>query len=175
VVHRELRDWLEEARDLHPHAFSSHRRVLECGSMDINGSPRPFFEGCEYVGVDWRDGPGVDVVSLAHEFEGGPFDTVISTEMLEHDPYWRLSVQRMIDLLAPHGTLIISAAGPGRTEHRRDESPGGDYYANVEPLRLLIQIMTHGDFRQVWLVQNEQHHDVYLLCDWKYGGEAEKC
>ena len=60
------------------------------------------FAAREYVGLDWRPGPGVDVVSLVHEYKPGRhFDTVISTEMLEHDPHWRESVQRMIELVKP--------------------------------------------------------------------------
>ena len=33
--------------------------------------------GGEYIGLDWRPGPGVDVVSLVHEYQPGRrFDTV---------------------------------------------------------------------------------------------------
>ena len=43
--------------------------------------------------------------------------------MLEHDPHWRESVQRMIELVKPGGTLIITCAAPGRGEHELACSP----------------------------------------------------
>ena len=63
------------------------------------------------------------MVSLVHEYQPGRhFDTVISTEMLEHDPHWRESVQRMIELVKAERVrlgrpLIITCAAPGRGEH----------------------------------------------------------
>ena len=100
--------------------------VLECGSYNVNGSVRDLFTAREYVGLDWRPGPGVDVVSLVHEYQPGRmFDTVISTEMLEHDPHWqRASIAGvLIELVKGRtpfglgGTLIITCAAPGRGEH----------------------------------------------------------
>ena len=42
--------------------------VLECGSYNVNGSVRDLFAVREYIGLDWRPGPGVDVVNLVHEY-----------------------------------------------------------------------------------------------------------
>src|SRR5208283_1437369 len=66
-------------------------RVLEVGSMDINGSIRPAFgDASEYIGIDLTPGPGVDRVMSAHDLDqawpAGWFDTVVCCEMLEHDP-----------------------------------------------------------------------------------------
>ena len=113
-MHLEVKEWLGELQKQHPEAFACDS-VLECGSYNVNGSVRGLFTAREYVGLDWRPGPGVDVVSLAHEYRPGRhFDTVISTEMLEHDPHWRESVQRMVELVKPGGWLIITCAAPGR-------------------------------------------------------------
>ena len=91
-MHIEVRDWLGELRRQYSDAFVVDS-VLECGSYNVNGSVRDLFTAREYVGLDWRPGPAVDVVSLVHEYQPGRmFDTVISTEMLEHDPHWRESV-----------------------------------------------------------------------------------
>jgi hypothetical protein len=38
------------------------KKVLEVGSLDINGSVRPLFTDCDYMGIDLGDGPGVDQV-----------------------------------------------------------------------------------------------------------------
>ena len=114
-MHQEVRDWLGELRRQYLEAFVCDS-VLECGSYNVNGSVRGLFAAREYVGLDWRPGPGVDVVSLVHEYQPGrKFDTVISTEMLEHDPHWRESVQRMIDLVK---------AGRDADHHVRGAGPG---------------------------------------------------
>lgn len=120
--------------------------VLEIGSMNINGTVRPFFEDCRYTGLDIVPGPGVDIVCPAHLFEGesGFFDTIISCETLEHDPHWNRTLYRAVDLLRPGGLLIITCASGNRPEHgTRRTSPGdsgssvldewGDYYLNLNP------------------------------------------
>ena len=75
-MHQEVRDWLGELRRQYLEAFVCDS-VLECGSYNVNGSVRGLFAAREYVGLDWRPGPGVDVVSLVHEYKPGrQFDTV---------------------------------------------------------------------------------------------------
>ena len=130
-MHIEVRDWLGELRRQYSDAFVVDS-VLECGSYNVNGSVRDLFAAREYVGLDWRPGPGVDVVSLVHEYQPGRmFDTVISTEMLEHDPHWRESMAHMIELVKPGGWLIITCAAPGRGEHELACSPLAEYYREI--------------------------------------------
>ena len=86
--------------------------TLEVGSYDVNGSTRQFFSGA-YVGVDMREGPGVDKVAVASDlpFADCAFDVVVSTEMLEHDTRpWR-SVAEMARVLSVGGYLILTARG----------------------------------------------------------------
>jgi SAM-dependent methyltransferase len=92
--------------------------VLEVGSRIVNGSPRSLFDG-EYVGVDMQAGDGVDVVCRADRlpFASGVFDTVVSTETLEHDPYFWKSVVEMARVLRPGGTLLVTARGIGYPHH----------------------------------------------------------
>ena len=70
-MHEEVRDWFGELRRQYLEAFVCDS-VLECGSYNVNGSVRGLFAAREYVGLDWRPGPGVDVVSLVHEYQAGP-------------------------------------------------------------------------------------------------------
>lgn len=139
-------------------------KVLEAGSLDINGSLRHLFPiASEYVGVDWREGKGVDVVSLMHEYKGRPdgyFDFVISTEMLEHDPYWEKSLNRMMDLLAPGGTMIVTCAGPGRNQHRLETSPTGNHYQNMTMGDLAQGIFARGGFKAARFEEDEVAHDM---------------
>jgi SAM-dependent methyltransferase len=103
--------------------------VLEVGSRDVNGSVRPLFAGvASYTGVDMLDGPGVDVVADAHtlaeRFPPESFDVVISTEMLEHDDRFWVSVETMGRLLRPGGHLVLTARGNGFMLHGYPD----DYY-----------------------------------------------
>jgi SAM-dependent methyltransferase len=106
-------------------------RILEVGSYDVNGTIRPWFkEAREYVGVDWRPGPGVDVVSLAHEMQfPAPFDFVCSASMLEHDPHWQKSLTRMTELVAPGGYLALSWGAMENPQHNNETAPDGGFHA----------------------------------------------
>lgn len=92
--------------------------VLEVGSYDENGSVRSMFTG-GYLGVDMRDGPGVDRVADASALPFGieSFDFVISTEMLEHDKTFWLSMREMGRVLKPGGLLLITTRGNGFPLH----------------------------------------------------------
>ena len=125
-----------------PHLFQN-KRVLDCGSRDINGNNRYLFTDSSYIGIDIAPGPNVDIVSRIHELNGGPFDAIISTECLEHDEFAPLSIQHMIDLLSVDGILIITCATTGRPEHGTTDhyewaSPSTlDYYRNITPNELI--------------------------------------
>jgi len=109
------------------------KRVAEFGSYNINDPepipiPRQLALECEYVGIDWRPGPGVDHVSLAHEVDLEPFDTVLSASMLEHDPYWEQSITRMVELLKPGGLLALSWGAALNPHHCPAEAPDGKFH-----------------------------------------------
>lgn len=100
------------------------KRVLEVGSMNVNGSLRGFVEShgpARYIGVDFIDGPGVDVVcdavDLRKRFGKESFDVVLSTEMLEHAEDWRGAVLAMKRVLKPKGLILLTARGPGFPLH----------------------------------------------------------
>jgi hypothetical protein len=113
---------------------------LEVGSHNINGSPRPYFWFCNYTGVDITRGKGVDIIGVLSHVKymlKNEYQTVISTEMLEHDSGWKESLQIMYDLLEDKGLLIITCAAPHREEHgtlraHRHCSPDTqNYYRNI--------------------------------------------
>ena len=101
MMHRAVTRFIRAIKAERPELFFE-KKVLECGSRDVNGSPRVFFENCEYVGVDNVEGEGVDIRCLFHAYREKPagyFDVVVSTETFEHDPYWELSIGRALDML----------------------------------------------------------------------------
>ena len=99
------------------HALAG-RATLEVGSLDVNGSVRGYFGG-PYVGVDMRDGPGVDVVALASRlpFPAASFDVVVTTETLEHDASFWLTLAEVGRVLRPGGHLLLTTRGNGFGEH----------------------------------------------------------
>ena len=67
-MHLQIRNFLDRfVRESGVRTLSG-RRVVEIGSYDLNDSAREVLQPgtASYVGVDWREGPGVDVVSLGH-------------------------------------------------------------------------------------------------------------
>ena len=129
-MHNECLRWLEGLKRATPDAFRDVR-VLECGSFDVNGNPRHLFEDADYVGLDAREGKGVDVVSLVHEYQPlEKFDVVMSLNSLEHDPHWSKSIGSMCGFLKAGGALMLSWAMRW-PEHEKDGSPEPGYYRNL--------------------------------------------
>ena len=163
-MHKQVMQFLSSVKEQYPALFRA-TSVLECGSLNINGTPRIFFaEPTEYIGLDWRPGPGVDVVSLAHEYRGHPdghFDVAISTEMLEHDPHWNHSVWRMMQLIKPGGALIVTCAGERRPEHELYTSPEHGYYCGISASELYDLI--DGQFDHIRVESREYvSNDTYM-------------
>lgn len=159
-----------------PSAFT-RVKVLDCGSLDVNGTLRDFFtRESIYVGVDLRPGRNVDIVGRVDDltaFPDGYFDTVVSAEMLEHDEFWPLSLRMMYRLLRPGGLLAFSCAAPGRAEHgtRTVPDPAGgydglwgtspDYYRPLNFADVTQVFRVEDEFIQWWMELEETHHDLY--------------
>lgn len=87
-------------------------RVLDVGSLDVNGSYRRMVtrQGWHYTGLDVVPGKNVDVVTAdpyRYPFDAGHFDVVISGSAMEHVPaIWRW-VPELVRVLRPGGLLAI--------------------------------------------------------------------
>jgi len=97
------------------------RRVLDVGSLDVNGSLRylTVSRDCRsYVGVDMRPGRGVDVVARAEALPfRQPFDLVICTEMLEHAYEWQRALDGVQNKVCVGGNLLLTTRSPGFPLH----------------------------------------------------------
>lgn len=105
--------------------------ILEVGSCNVAGSTRVIFEeDCqEYIGVDWRIGKDVDVVTLAHEMKfPKQFKAVISASMLEHDPYWDKSIRQMVKYTRKDGILVLTWGAAHNLPHCLKEAPDGKFH-----------------------------------------------
>ena len=101
--------------------FVAHTgRVLEIGSLNVNGTPRSVFHDAKkYVGVDMQFGPDVDVVADAHILQlVDMFDLVICCEMLEHDKNPFATLQTLHNHLCESGLLVITTPASGFPEHK---------------------------------------------------------
>ena len=158
-MHREVLDWLRKIRKAHPALFDGGY-VLECGAGNNTYPIRGLFPLSRYTGLDVHGGPGVDVVGLVHEYQPEQqFDLVLSLQMLEHDPYWRKSLQKMTEFLKPGGSLILTFAGPGYPVHDPQSSPIWGYYEN----RTLDEVESVLDGRFTSFKAEQNHWDVYCL------------
>lgn len=186
-MHREILNWMVETKKDHPELFKN-KRVLEIGSLNINGSVRQYFENCEYIGIDAKDGKDVDWWGIAHEYNEKPFgyfDVVISTETLEHDPFWRLTLLHMINMIHMRGSLMLSFAGPGRGAHGvqyykdpnnpkviRSEyhplGPEGDYYWNIRPEMFFYELFNYIGFEHIEWNAYRRGADLCVLAMHKY-------
>lgn len=146
MSHKNQRDFCKSVRRKYSQYFY-RIKVLDVGSLDINGNNKYLFRNAifpfiksDYLGIDIVKGKNVHCVTKACDFLlpiVNYYDTIISTEMLEHDKTWKESLIFMYQAVKPGGLLLITCAGDGREEHGTTKhhawtSPGtNDYYCNI--------------------------------------------
>ena len=165
-MHGTVMRWVRKLKVEHPNHFSEGCRVLEYGSLDINGGVRSIFNAPqEYVGIDCQAGRGVDWVGVCHEYEHpvGEFDVVISTEMLEHDPYWRKSLEHACSMLRSGGLFIMTCAAPRRAPHNHDDSPEPGYYENRTDDDVLDELAKHAQWENLAAFYNRSDLDLHCV------------
>lgn len=156
--------------------FFTNKKVLDIGSLDINGNNRYLFNDCDYLGIDIGEGPNVDLVAVGHEFEGPDnyYDTIISTECFEHDMHYKKTIKNIIRMLKPGGLFLFTCATTDRPEHgtrRTDKGSApllmskdewGDYYKNLTE----NDIMSIDGFNTIFpdgkFSVNNETHDLYF-------------
>jgi len=153
-------------KTIHPEYFRDSR-VLDVGSLDINGSNKFLFYNCDYIGVDLAEGDNVDVICKAHEYDGQPFDTVISSECFEHDMYLEKTLENIVRLLKPGGLFTFSCASRKRPEHGTVEHhPGGSPFTSQIPEWCHYYKGLHEeDVRELMDVDGIFQHHIFKLHD----------
>jgi len=155
MSHPQQMNFVSRLKKTFPSNFKNSK-VLEIGSLNINGTIRIFFENCDYLGVDVGPGNGVDLVCPGQELTlpDNSYDTVGSCECFEHNPFWVETFTNMYRMCKPGGLVFMSCATTGRPEHGTtrtspSDSPltirkGWDYYKNL----------TEQDFRDSYDIEN---------------------
>lgn len=145
MAHPDQQKYCKKIKERVP-SFFKNVKVLDIGSLDVNGNNRYLFENCNYIGLDVAEGKNVDIVCVAHKYdaENESFDTIISTNALEHDMYYELTLKKMVSLLKPGGFLVFSVANSFGEHGTKRKSPTdsntsrmnetwANYYKNLTP------------------------------------------
>lgn len=158
-------------------SYFSNKKVLDVGSLDINGNNRYLFENCDHLGIDIGPGKNVDLVSLAHEFNESDesYDVIISTECFEHDMHYSKSINNIIRLLKSNGLFLFTCATTGRPEHGTIRSDNGvnapllsnldkwsNYYKNLTEQDIRDIIEVDSIFKEYAFEVNQSSHDLYF-------------
>jgi len=142
MAHQQQFDFIQSLKTKYPSHFTNVK-VLEVGSLNINGSIRQFFTNCDYLGIDVGPGLDVDLVCEGHKLYNPDqtYDTVGSCECFEHNPYWVETFINMHRMTKTNGLVFMSCATTGRAEHGTtrtspQDSPltvtkGWEYYKNL--------------------------------------------
>jgi len=166
MAHQEQQQFFSMVKGISPGNFKGVK-VIDCGSLYVNGSLKDYFEDSEYLGVDIVAGRNVNLVSPVHKLEfNNEFDTVISGEMLEHDEFWKQSLQKMYDMCKSGGLIAISCAGKDRPEHGTTRTgiiwgTSNDYYMNLEPSHIKA-VYKPEMFTEMHISENHTSKDTYF-------------
>jgi SAM-dependent methyltransferase len=169
MAHKEQQDYCISVKEKFPDKFKDCK-VLDIGSLDINGNNRYLFTDYSYIGIDLGEGKNVDVVSYGHEYiSKNKFDVVISTECLEHDFYYKETLKNAYKLLKKGGILLFTCATTGREQHgitnaNPECSPFTNYYysnltiADIESVFDLEKQFSDYELKEV----HNTMHDLYF-------------
>ena len=112
-------------------------RILEVGSRQVNNADGRNLRDVlkaekEYIGIDLSAGDGVDIVMDGHDikkkFKANSFDLTVTTETLEHDNQFWVTIENMRWATKPGGWMLVTVPG-GRCPFH--EWPG-DYWRFME-------------------------------------------
>lgn len=137
-------------------------KIIEVGSLVVNGTVRDIVLGHKpesYIGIDFIDGDGVDKVmdaeDLVQEFGENSFDTVISTEMLEHAVNWRECVDQMKRICKKW--IIITTRSPGFGYH---EYPTDEWRYSITDMANIFR-----DYKIHRIVTDPQVDGVFMIAE----------
>ena len=173
MAHPEQRDFLLSLKRKFP-SFFHEKKVLDIGSLDINGTARNLFDDSVYTGIDLGPGPGVDIVARGESFDApdNSFDVVLSCECFEHNPAWKKTFINMTRLCRPRGLLFFTCATNGRPEHGTSEyipsnspltiSEESNYYKNLNEMDFSSSLNLDAYFSEYEFSVNRESQDLYF-------------
>lgn len=92
-------------------------RILDIGAQDVNGSLKTVSPaGSEYIGVDFVEGKGVDVIlkdPYILPFEDNSVDAIVCSSVFEHSEFFWLLFLEVLRILKPSGLLYLNVPSNG--------------------------------------------------------------
>jgi SAM-dependent methyltransferase len=184
MSHKEQWEFCNSVKQKFPKYFNNVK-VLDIGSYDVNGNESFLFENSEFIGLDIGPGPGVDVVCPAQDYDAPScsFDTIISCECWEHNPFYIESILNAIRLLKHNGLFLFTCATTGRPVHGTASLESeckskyenwktmpnvsrknwdNEYYRNVTEDDIRNSIDVDDYFSNYQFSINESHCDLYF-------------
>lgn len=143
---------------------SKFPKVLEIGSLDINGSMRTYdflgtrepwqeMVGCvKYTGIDLVSGKSVDWTMDAHslQFAEDSFDLVLCLDVLEHDSDIASTLREGYRVLTPGGLFLVSTVDETMTQHMQEHPVDLPYnFIKEEVLREYLEDLSPNGW-QLW-------------------------
>lgn len=142
MSHPSQQEFVKKLSVEYPNHFNNIK-MLEIGSLNINGSMRCYFKDCTYVGVDVDAGKDVDLICEGQlvDHPDNTYDTTGSCNCFEHNPYWVETFQNMYRMTKKGGLVFIVVPTTGYGEHGTSKShpqdspltiaKGWEYYKNL--------------------------------------------
>ena len=173
MAHQQQFDFIQTLKTKFPTQFFN-KKILEVGSLNINGSIRIFFTECDYLGIDVGSGNDVDLVCEGQKLDhpNETYDTVGSCECFEHNPYWVETFNNMYRMTKTSGLVFMSCATTGRAEHGTtrtspQDSPlttgiGWEYYKNLTAEDFIQNIDLDNMFLAYEFETGSPHQDLYF-------------
>lgn len=184
MAHQQQWDFCKSVKSKFPSHFRQVK-VLDIGSFDVNGNESFLFEDSQFTGLDIGPGPGVDVVCPAQDYDAPDefYDTVISCECWEHNPYYAESIRNAIRMVKRGGLFLFTCATTGRPVHgvasledqckkshtswktmpnvsRQDWD--NEYYRNLTEKDIRTVVNFDELFESYEFSVNEEHCDLYF-------------
>ena len=118
MAHKEQITFVNKVKNKFPNSFYN-KKVLGVGTFNVCGTEDSFFDDCAYEGLDLGPGPGVDIVCPAQDYDApdSSYDTIISCECFEHNPFYKETIQNIVRLLKKDGLFLFTCATTGRPVH----------------------------------------------------------
>lgn len=166
--------FVKSVKHNYPEFFKS-KKVLEVGSLNINGTVRTFFEDCDYTGLDVAEGEAVDIVCQGQDYDApdNTFDVSISCECFEHNPEWVSTFKNMHRVTRVGGLVVITCATTGRPEHGTTRvnpgcspltvSIGWEYYKNLTSKDFSDNFDLDNMFKSFCFANDHQANDLYFF------------
>jgi len=170
-MHESVMTWVE-AKVKQYDLNKSSIKVLEIGSLNVNGSARTLLDKTNYWGIDFIAGPGVDevVTPTTNTWASPQYDLIVSTEALEHDPRPHITFKYAYTNLKAQGLLLLTTRGFGYSFHGRDDAREGDgvpqdpWYDYWRFSKDAIQLLCHdAQLNPLELIDDPDYSGLFLV------------